>query len=160
MNKVTEYLNENMLFTQILLWLRELLAEHKIPCTLYTRLEAYIPELSKPVPDLKEINYRLNRDIDYLNSRQEFAYIREFGKLKSKKANHRIISKYTNIRILSYQDIIELDTFIDRVFTLEIHMDHYNDIFKKLIHDEKAFHYRLKLSTLTKGTVPNFSPSI
>lgn len=163
MNKIIGYLSDNMFFIRLLLWFRGLLAENKIPDTLFNRLKNYYTsELSEPILDLEVINKHLENDMGYLNSKEEFKYIREISKMRSKqKAQGDIVQrshpytkrKYHSIKIISYRDTIELDAVIDREFVLDIKEEHLNDIFKvykqKFKNDEKALYYRLRLSTLT-----------
>jgi hypothetical protein len=152
------YMMRKKLLIKLLLWFRSLLAEHKIPDVVASRLQAYIPDLSENVPNIQLINKCLENDISYLNSREELMYINHSDAVRKKKGilkrgnNQSNIRKYYSIRIISYYDIIEVDCIMDRIFVIDIEMDDPNNIFnfykKTCSFDEKAFYYSIKLSTL------------
>lgn len=68
------YMMRKKLLIKLLLWLRSLLAEHKIPDVVANRLKAYIPDLSENVPNIQLINKCLENDISYLNNKEELMY--------------------------------------------------------------------------------------
>lgn len=158
MNFVLNSIGGKKLFFKLILWFRSLLTENKIPTIVLYRLNAYIPSLSKNVPNIQAINKCLENDINYLNSREELRYIKHLESIQKKKRmqkdvnNQPNLRRYNSIRIISYQDIIEVESILDRVFVIEIDMDDPNNIYsfyeQAYTCEKKAFQYSVKLSTV------------
>ena len=159
MNFIINCISKKRVLIKLLLWFRSLLAENKIPNIVSDRLKIYIPNLSENVPNVQAINKCLENDINYLNSREELMYMKHLENIQKKNRIQKNINnplnlrKYYSIRIISYYDIIEVESILDRVFVIDINMDDPNSIysFYKQIcnYKEKAFYYSVKLSTLT-----------
>lgn len=118
MNYVINFIGRKKLLVKLLLWFRNLLAENKIPNIVSDRLKAYIPSLSENVPNIQAINKCLENDINYLNSREELMYIKHLESIQKKKRiqkdsnNQPNLRKYNSIRIISYHDIIEVESIL------------------------------------------------
>jgi hypothetical protein len=153
----------NRILIKTLLWLRGLIAENKIPNSLFNRLINYIPELSENIPDLEAINKYLEYDIRHLNSKEEFVSIHELSKYKGEKKEPPIdarnkgkssVIKYRSIRIVNYQDILECDSIRDRMFTLDINMvsedlGYINNFLKQeAYYMGQTYYYTVRLSSL------------
>lgn len=163
MTNLIKFICQNRIIFSLLLWCRGLLSENKIPNTLFERLKKYTPELSENIPNLEVINRYLENDISYLNNIEEFINIRELNKLKSsKKAQNNIARKYqrhkakkfNSVRIVGYQDILELESIRDRVFVLDIDMlmddpsSFYNLYKQNKDFTKSLYYYSVKLSSL------------
>jgi hypothetical protein len=124
---------------RLLFWFRGFLSENKIPRDLFYRLKGYVPELSKPIPDLEVINELLEHDIAYLNTTKALDSSRKVTGIN-----------ITGVKIVGYQDVIELDAFMDRVWILDIDMVDSSDFARmyRKMKDSRKLYYRLRLSSL------------
>jgi hypothetical protein len=156
------YIRHTKILFKMLLMLRGLLSEHKIPPTLFERLKHYVPEFSEAIPNIERINYFLEQDINYLNGIEEFLTVLQSSKCKIKnlplfnikKNTQSNSTKYYSIRMVEYKDIIELNSIIDRVLIFDIDMSFVKPksiegLLKKYAAcTANSFYYSIKLSSL------------
>lgn len=155
MDFIIKSMRQNRSLIRLLVWFRGLLAENEIPDTLFDRLKSYIPELSESRPNIAAINKHLEYDIGYLNSREEIISIQKLSKLQNcEESQHSVLRKYRSVKIVSYQDIIELDAIRDRIYTFDINMYFDNTSYIYSLYKENAdylkepLYYTVKLSSL------------
>jgi hypothetical protein len=123
----------NKFFFKLALWFRGLLSENKIPAALFQCLKRYSDDLSENIPDIEKVNKQLGNDIYKINNND-----------KSKKVSM--------VKIVDYQDIIELNEIRDRVFVLDIQEDNNKGFMLRYNPDLKyssaPLYYKVKLSSL------------